>query len=64
MLQGVLDKSTFVNAMYQLVDLWAEDRQVSYAVFMEWLFDNIAYWCTRDECWKFKLSASERSSTT
>ena len=48
LLQAVLDKSTFVNAMYQLVDLWAEDRQVSYATFMEWLFDIIAYCCTRD----------------
>lgn len=41
------DKGTFSASMYQLVDLWAEDRQISYGTFMTWLFDNIAVWDER-----------------
>jgi hypothetical protein len=29
---------------YQLVDIWAGDRHVSYATFLNWTFDNIAEW--------------------
>ena len=41
------DQGTFVSSMYQLVDLWAEDRQISYGTFMQWLFENIAVWDDR-----------------
>lgn len=44
---GTQDRGTFVSSMYQLVDLWAEDRQISYGTFMSWLFDNIAVWDDR-----------------
>ena len=29
---------------YQLVDLWAADRHVSYAKFLNWTFENISEW--------------------
>ena len=39
-----LSKPQYFDAMYQLVNLWAEDQQLSYATFLQWIFDNIAEW--------------------
>eukprot|EP01043_Picozoa_sp_COSAG02_P013474 COSAG02_NODE_539_length_20605_cov_93.802155_12_plen_1314_part_00 len=38
-----LSKEHYYDAMYQLVDLWSGEQQVSYATFLEWVFENICY---------------------
>ena len=40
-------KGIFTSSMYQLVDVWAEDRHISYGTFMAWMFDNVAVWDDR-----------------
>ena len=39
-----LNKSQYFDAMYQLVNLWSEDCNLSFALFLEWVFDNIGVW--------------------
>lgn len=36
-----LDQELYINAMYQLVNLWAEEKNISYSTFLEKLFDCI-----------------------
>ena len=38
-----LSKAQYYDAMYQLVELWSGEQQLSYATFLEWLFENICY---------------------
>ena len=49
-----LNKSQYYSSMYQLVELWSEDCQLSYAKFLSWIFENICGWDTRHECYVFK----------
>lgn len=52
---GSLQESHFFNSIYELVDLWAADLEVSFVKFLTNLFDNIAEWT--DDLgghWKFK----------
>jgi Ca2+-binding EF-hand superfamily protein len=44
----------FFDSVYQLVDLWAADLDVSFTEFLDLLFDNIAEWVAEDMHWKFK----------
>lgn len=39
-----LDMPMFLNGMYELVDLWAADLDVSFYQFLSMLFENIAVW--------------------
>ena len=49
-----LSKPQYYDAMYQLVDLWSEDQQLSYATFLRWVFDNIAQWDEPNSCYVFR----------
>ena len=38
-----LSKAQYYDAMYQLVELWSGEQQLSYATFLNWVFENICY---------------------
>eukprot|EP01043_Picozoa_sp_COSAG02_P024092 COSAG02_NODE_1306_length_13342_cov_5.305822_3_plen_1617_part_00 len=38
-----LSKEQYYDAMYQLVELWSGEQQLSYATFLEWVFENICF---------------------
>eukprot|EP01046_Picozoa_sp_COSAG06_P004743 COSAG06_NODE_203_length_20332_cov_14.679978_11_plen_1688_part_00 len=40
---GCLSKAQYYDAMYQLVELWSGEQQLSYATFLTWVFENICY---------------------
>lgn len=49
-----LSKEQYFDAMYQLVDLWSEDCKLSFATFLDWVFENIAQWDEGSGCWVFR----------
>lgn len=49
-----LNKVQYFDAMYQLVYLWSEDQQLSYATFLTWIFDNIAEWDNERSAYMFR----------
>lgn len=51
---GSLSKPQFFDAMYQLVYLWSEDQNLSYATFLQWIFDNIAVWDEKRNAFMFR----------
>ena len=53
-LSGCLTLPMFFDSIYQMVDLWAADLDVSFTEFLELMFNNIAEWVEEDLHWKFK----------
>lgn len=51
---GSLNKVQYFDAMYQLVYLWSEDQQLSYATFLTWIFENIAEWNEEQNAFMFR----------
>eukprot|EP01043_Picozoa_sp_COSAG02_P026136 COSAG02_NODE_1496_length_12308_cov_6.264313_6_plen_1564_part_00 len=51
---GSLNKVQYYDAMYQLVYLWSEDQQLSYATFLTWIFENIAEWDEEQNAFIFR----------
>ena len=49
-----LNREQYFDAMYQLVDLWSEDCNLSFATFLNWVFENIAMWHEGKDCWVFR----------
>ena len=48
-----LDFVSFCNSIYELVDTWAGDLNISFPKFLEQLFENIAEW-SEEGYWGFK----------
>ena len=49
-----MSKPQYFSAMYQLVDLWSGDLNLSYGTFLMWIFDNIAAWNEQRQCYMFR----------
>ena len=49
-----MSKPQYFSAMYQLVDLWSGDLNLSYGTFLMWIFDNIAAWDEQRQCYMFR----------
>ena len=49
-----LSREQYFSSMYQLVELWSEDCNLSYDKFLTWLLENISAWDPKNDCFVFK----------
>ena len=49
-----LSKSQYYSSMYQLVELWSEDCNLSFVKFLRMVFENISRWSEEHECYVFR----------